>query len=125
MRGALRGLRGNWHWLAIAVAIVMAACEPTGGRSEQLEDVRFDGATVTEVRRFTGRGYNIVSLRIRTPASGGYEADVVGYFDRTGGLERWGFPISELFEERPGVLVQYFQSGVVEYRPDRGFQVPR
>lgn len=125
MGDRLRGLIGGWYWLAIAVTIFIAACEPAGGRSGLLEDVRFDRASVTEVRRFPGHAYNIVSLRGSTPTTGIYEADFVQYFERTGGLERWGHPISELFEERPGVLVQYFQSGVVEYRPHRGFQVPR
>ena len=37
-------------------------------------------------------------------------------------MERWGGPISEAFEEEPGVLAQYFENGVLEYRPGLGVE---
>src|SRR5437660_1518249 len=38
---------------------------------------------------------------------------------------RWGYPTSEVFQEEPGNLVQYFQRGVVDWhwRPDLGAYV--
>ncbi len=49
-------------------------------------------------------------------------ADFQEFFDRTGGLQRWGFPTSEVHVEEPGTLTQYFQRGVVDFhrRPDLG-----
>ena len=37
--------------------------------------------------------------------------------EATGGVERWGFPTSAIFEEGPGTLTQYYQRGVVDWRP--------
>ncbi len=36
------------------------------------------------------------------------------YYEATHGLARWGHPISEVLEERPGTLTQYFQRGVLD-----------
>ena len=49
-------------------------------------------------------------------------ADFKDFFDRTGGLQRWGFPTSEVHVEESGTLTQYFQRGVVDFhrRPDLG-----
>ena len=46
-----------------------------------------------------------------------YRAPFLRHFERTGGLERWGFPTSAVFEETPGTLTQYYQRGVVDWRP--------
>ncbi|MDP6508844.1 MAG: hypothetical protein QF573_07395 [Chloroflexota bacterium] len=44
------------------------------------------------------------------------------HFDETGGMARWGLPTSEVFEETPGTLTQYYQRGVVDFhrRDDLG-----
>ena len=49
-------------------------------------------------------------------------AEFKRHFESTGGLERWGLPISEVFEETSGALTQYYQRGVVDFhkRPDLG-----
>lgn len=49
-------------------------------------------------------------------------ADFQEFFDRTGGLQRWGFPTSEVHVEETGTLTQYFQRGVVDFhrRSDLG-----
>lgn len=49
-------------------------------------------------------------------------ADFQEFFERTGGLQRWGFPISEVHIEESGTLTQYYQRGVVDFhrRPDLG-----
>ena len=36
------------------------------------------------------------------------------HYQATGDLVRWGFPTSEVLEERQGVLTQYYQRGVVD-----------
>ena len=49
-------------------------------------------------------------------------ADFKGYFENTGAIERWGLPISEVFEEERGALTQYYQRGAVDFhkRSDLG-----
>ena len=49
-------------------------------------------------------------------------AEFKRHFESTGGIERWGLPISEVFEETSGSLTQYYQRGVVDFhkRDDLG-----
>ena len=65
--------------------------------------------------------HNIPNLRV---FAGGQQrnADFKSYFEDTGGIERWGLPISEVFEEEQGALTQYYQRGAVDFhkRPDLG-----
>ena len=42
-------------------------------------------------------------------------AEFKRHFETTGGIERWGLPISEVFEETSGSLTQYYQRGVVDF----------
>ena len=42
-------------------------------------------------------------------------AEFKRHFETTGGIERWGLPISEVFEETSGALTQYYQRGVVDF----------
>ncbi|MDE2903151.1 MAG: hypothetical protein OXP73_08975 [Chloroflexota bacterium] len=42
-------------------------------------------------------------------------ADFQDFFERTGGLQRWGFPTSEVHVEETGTLTQYYQRGVVDF----------
>ena len=49
-------------------------------------------------------------------------ADFKNHFENTGAIERWGLPISEVFEEESGALTQYYQRGAVDFhkRADLG-----
>jgi len=49
-------------------------------------------------------------------------ADFKEFYDRAGGLQRWGFPISEVHIEESGTLTQYYQRGVIDFhrRADLG-----
>ena len=40
------------------------------------------------------------------------------YFRTTGGLRRWGWPTSDPLRERPGVISQWFQRGVLDWNLD-------
>ncbi|MCY3958605.1 MAG: hypothetical protein OXG65_09945 [Chloroflexi bacterium] len=42
------------------------------------------------------------------------------HYESTGALIRWGFPTSEVLEERPGALTQYYQRGVVDCHQRNG-----
>ena len=46
--------------------------------------------------------------------------DFLTHYDATGALARWGWAISEVLEERPGSLTQYYQRGVVDCHEREG-----
>ena len=45
------------------------------------------------------------------------QAPFLSLYRQTGGLARWGHPTSEVLSEQPGALCQYFQRGVLDFRP--------
>ena len=87
--------------------------------------VRYEVARVSEVRHIANsyNAHNVTRLQVTYGFGRSVEADFLGFFDATGGLVRWGYPISEVFEEESGVLVQFFQNGVLEFRPSAGMQL--
>ena len=110
---------------------VAAGCERAGGRGDisltlsaerAYDPVQFRSASVVEGEHFSTFDHNVVRIRGRVGPGGGFEADFLEFFYATGGEERWGRPISEVFEEEPGVLAQYFEKGVLEYRPPYGVE---
>lgn len=42
-------------------------------------------------------------------------ADFLAHFGRTGGIERWGYPTSEVLVIEPNTLTQFYQRGVVDF----------
>jgi CSLREA domain-containing protein len=58
--------------------------------------------------------HNIPNLEVRSNQI--RQANFLNFYNATGGLTRWGHPTSEVFEEVPGVLTQYYQRGVVSWR---------
>ena len=58
--------------------------------------------------------HNIPDLTLTLADGSEASCDFLTYFESTFGLARWGHPISEVLEERPGTLTQYFQRGVVD-----------
>ncbi len=108
--------------LLAGLTSALVGCNPAGGRADLREGAGFEAVIVETARHFPGVDHNIVSLRGTYAKRRPFAADFVGYFDRTGGVERWGVPISEAFEEQPGTLVQYFANGVLDYRPTWGMK---
>ena len=43
------------------------------------------------------------------------QADFLSHFRRTGGLDRWGYPTSEVLVLEPNALTQFYQRGVVDF----------
>lgn len=64
--------------------------------------------------------HNISDLTLTLPDRTEIACDFLTYYDDTGGLTRWGYAISEVLEERPGTLTQYYQRGVVDCHPKIG-----
>ncbi len=46
--------------------------------------------------------------------------DFLAHYEATGGLTRWGFATSEVLEEWPGALTQYYQRGIVDCQQRAG-----
>ncbi len=87
-----------------------------------LEDTSSLGpAAVTGAAHILETGHNILNLRLLT-AEGPRDAGFLDYYDLTGGLARWGYPLSEVLEETPGDFAQYYQRGAVDwhFRDDLG-----
>ena len=57
--------------------------------------------------------HNIPDLRL-TVGDQVVTCGFLTHYRATGDLVRWGFPTSEVLEERPGALTQYYQRGVVD-----------
>ena len=64
--------------------------------------------------------HNIPDL-VLTQTDGSEErCDFLSYYEATQGLARWGHAISEVLEEYPGTLSQYYQRGVVDCHDREG-----
>lgn len=59
--------------------------------------------------------HNVPVLDVELPGGGTAVADFRAHFEATGGLERWGYPVSEVLIVEPGALSQYYQRGVVDF----------
>ena len=59
-------------------------------------------------------GHNILALQLTLPDGTSVTCDFLGHYLRTGGLARWGYATSEILEERPNTLTQYYQRGAVD-----------
>ena len=57
--------------------------------------------------------HNIPDLRL-TVGTDHVTCGFLSHYQTTGDLIRWGYPTSEVLEERPGALTQYYQRGVVD-----------
>jgi hypothetical protein len=104
---------------AIAVAVFVGT---SGSAAASEPSWRYLAASIEQGRHFSETDHNVFDLRLSLSSGRSVDASFLGFFNRTGGLERWGLPTSEAFEEFPGVLRQYFKKGVLEFRPGTGVQ---
>ena len=61
-------------------------------------------------------GHNIPNLTVGVDGQP-LNANFLDFYQRTGGLTRWGHPTSEVLEETSNTLTQYYQRGVVDWKP--------
>ena len=59
-------------------------------------------------------GHNILALQLTQADGTAVICDFLAHYLRTGGLARWGYATSEILEERPNTLTQYYQRGAVD-----------
>ena len=57
--------------------------------------------------------HNVPDLRMTIDGQQ-VSCDFLTHYETAGGLTRWGFATSEVLEERPNTLTQYYQRGVVD-----------
>ena len=103
----------------VAMAIVAASFASTV-TARELGFGMTATARVMAVRYYAELQHNVADLAGTFTNGASYEADFLTNFDRTGGVERWGFPTSAIFEETRGTLTQYYQRGVVDWQPSPG-----
>ena len=101
--------------LLLVAAFVMAAA-PSAGATES----GFASAEVAATQFFEPLHHNVVDVAGAFADGTAFRADFLANFNRTGGIERWGYPTSAIVEERPGTLTQYYQRGVMEWQPPPG-----
>ena len=64
--------------------------------------------------------HNIPDLLLTLPDGSETTCYFLTHYENTGGLTRWGHTTSEVLEERPGSLTQYYQRGVVDCHEREG-----
>lgn len=109
--------------LRSAALLVAALAAATFASPVTADDLGFgmgSTARVTAVRYYAELRQNVANLAGAFTSGASYEANFLANFDRTGGVERWGFPTSAIFEETRGTLTQYYQRGVVDWQPPPG-----
>ena len=121
--------RGAWVYQAVsAVGAAPAATPSPGASTPTLGTATITSATVTAnlfVTDPTGLNaqlnHNVPNLNVLVDDQL-RSANFKDHFEETGDVERWGLPTSEVFEETPGTLTQYYQRGVVDFhrRDDLG-----
>ena len=77
----------------------------------------FATAEVVANNYFPELEHNVADVVGTFTGGASYAANFLANFDQTGGVERWGYPTSAIFEETPGTLTQYYQRGVIDWRP--------
>ena len=99
--------------LAIVIAVTVLAAPSPAFAAES----GFATAQVSAARYFPELEHSVADLSGTFADGRAYTASFLQHFERTGGVERWGFPTSAIVEEAPGTLTQYYQRGVVDWRP--------
>ena len=62
-------------------------------------------------------GHNIADYTVTLPDGEEVTCNFLEHYEDTGGLTRWGHAISEVIEEIPGTLTQYYQKGAADCHP--------
>ena len=101
--------------LLVVAALVMAAPPNAHGAESG-----FASAEVAGAHFFEELQHHVVDVAGTFLDGAAFRADFLANYNRTGGIERWGYPTSAVVEETPGTLTQYYQRGVIDWRPPPG-----
>ena len=106
--------------LARVLAVVIAVAVLVAPSSAFAAESGFAAAQISAARYFPELEHNVADVTGTFADGQAYTASFLQHFERTGGVERWGFPTSAIFEETPGTLTQFYQRGVVDWHPPPG-----
>lgn len=103
----------------LALPLIAMLCLPAAAQASLTRPASLTGLQVTAASFDANLKHNVANLVVSIGEQSG-AANFLDYYNGTGGLTRWGYPTSEVFQEEAGNLVQYFQRGVVDWhwRPD-------
>ena len=110
MTRSLRPLRLGGLLLAVLLASAAFAAPTLGDSHDGLSAVVTRSAFNEPDVHLT---HNIPDLRV-TVGDGEVDCNFLSHYESTGAVIRWGFATSEVIEESPGSLTQYYQRGVVD-----------
>lgn len=105
--------------LLVAALLALGIVGPVGLLAQTATG--FDSVRVVSSVRKTDAAnptlsHNIPRLEV-TIGGQSLTADFAAFYESSGGLTRWGLPTSEVFQEEPAALTQYYQRGVVDFHP--------
>ena len=106
--------------LARLLALVVVAAALAAPTPAHAVEPGFETAEVASSTYFAELEHNVADVVGMFADGAAYAASFLQHFEQTGGVERWGFPTSAIVEETPGTLTQYYQRGVVDWRPPPG-----
>ena len=101
-----------WAFMLVVLVAVLATPAPA-----QAVESEFETARVAATTYFKEIWRNVSDIFGSFSSGAAFEAAFLKHFTQTGGVERWGLPTSAIFEETPGTLTQYYQRGVVDWKP--------
>ena len=103
--------------LARLVALALVAASVAVPSPARATEPGFATAEVAATAYFPQLEHNVADVVGTFPDGESYAANFLQNFEQTGGVERWGYPTSAIFEETPGTLTQYYQRGAIDWRP--------
>ena len=100
---------------AVLLAVIAFAAPTFADHPDEASDASLSAVVLRSVHTQPDDHlvHNIPDLRV-TVGGVGVDCDFLSHYESTGGVTRWGFATSEVIEERPGSLTQYYQRGVVD-----------
>ncbi len=104
----------------VAVLLLLAAYVLASPSTARAADSGFLSAEITATHFFDPLQHNVVDIAGEFADGAAFQANFLQNFNQTGGIERWGYPTSAVFEESPGTLSQYYQRGVIDWQPPPG-----
>ena len=106
--------------LLLVPLLILAALALLTPSTARGADSAFLSAQITATHFFDPLQHNVADVSGTFADATPFEANFLDNFTHTGGIERWGYPTSAIFEETPGTLTQYYQRGVIDWQPPPG-----
>ncbi|MCY3783274.1 MAG: serine protease [Chloroflexi bacterium] len=103
--------------LARVLAVVVVGSALVAPSAARAAESAFATAEVAANTYFPQLEHNVADVVGTLSDGASFAASFLQNFEQTGGVERWGYPTSAIFEETPGTLTQYYQRGVIDWRP--------